>query len=53
MKGKYVFYGVLALVTLIGYNSFLIRRDAALFESTHARACEQVKSFHPDCAVYR
>jgi len=53
MKAKHIFCGVLTLVALIGYNSFLISRDAALFESTHARACEQLKSFHPDCATYR
>lgn len=38
-----------AIAAIVGWNAFLIKRDAALFDAAHAQACHQVRSFHPDC----
>lgn len=49
MQIKYIAAASIALLASIGWNVFLIQRDAELFKSQHDRACAQVKSFHPDC----
>lgn len=33
MKSKYVVYGIIALVFIIGYNAFLIQRDRKMYDS--------------------
>jgi len=33
MKPKYVVYGVLIAVMMIGYNAFLIQRDQKMYDS--------------------
>lgn len=49
MSAKYIACGMIGFAMIVGWNVFLIKRDAALFDSAHARACQQMRSFHPDC----
>ena len=45
MKTTYIF---LAFIAILGYNAFLIKRDANLFEA-YDRACATLPTGHPDC----
>ena len=45
MKTTYIF---LAFIAILGYNAFLIKRDASMFEA-YDRACAQLPTGHPDC----
>jgi len=53
IKTKHVVAGILGLTVILGWNAFLIRRDDAMFRAEHWRACQQLKTFHPDCQVAR
>jgi len=53
IRTKYVAAGILGLMVILGWNALLIKRDQAMFQSAHERACAQMKSFHPDCQVAR
>jgi hypothetical protein len=44
MKTTYAF---LAVVAILGYNSFLIKRDAELFKA-YDKVCQE-QPHHPDC----
>jgi hypothetical protein len=48
---KYVAAGILGFMVILGWNVFLAQRDQQLFRSAHERACQQVRTFHPDCQV--
>ena len=37
MKTKYVVYGVLIAVMMIGYNAFLIQRDQKMYDSYYCQ----------------
>lgn len=52
-KTKYAAACALGLLAIVGYNAFLIQRDQQLFQSAHERACQQVRTFHPDCQTFR
>lgn len=53
MPVRYWIAASLGLFAILGWNAFLIQRDNKLFKAydniQHAKVCEQVKSFHPDC----
>jgi hypothetical protein len=57
MTAKNISFVLLAIVGMVGYNIFLSHRDHKLFESyygtstPHEQACEQLKTWHPDCKV--
>jgi len=53
VRTKYVAAGILGFMVILGWNAFLIKRDQAMFQSAHERACQRVKTFHPDCQVAR
>jgi hypothetical protein len=37
MKTKYVVYGVLIVVMMIGYNAFLIQRDQKMYDAYYCQ----------------
>ncbi len=44
MKSKYIFYTLLALGVIVGWNAFLIQRDDALYKSYYKQqAMENLK----------
>jgi len=52
MKTTQVTYLFLAIIAMLFYNTFLIQRDAELFNSYDNRQQQiykQLKTFHPDC----
>ena len=49
MSRKRIAYAAIAIVAIIGWNAFLIQRDARMFEANRVRACEQLNVWHPDC----
>lgn len=56
MKPKYFAYGMIAFLAVVGWNAFLIQRDAKLFEAYNQptpkeRYCQQQAQWHPDCNV--
>jgi hypothetical protein len=49
-------YILLAAVTILGYNVFLIQRDQKMFDgydkmNAKEHYCSQLKTWHPDCKV--
>ncbi len=56
MNRKYVVVGLIGLSAIIGYNAFLVQRDAKLLEAYNQptpqeRYCDHLKTWHPDCKV--
>ena len=57
MKGKYIAYGIVALVAIIGYNAFLVQRDQKMYDAYYGKQtpkehyCQQQANWHPDCNV--
>lgn len=54
MKTKYIVSGLAAFSFIIGWNIFLIQRDAKMFEAYNQptpkdRFCQQQTHWHPDC----
>lgn len=52
LSPRYIAAFTLLIAAMLGWNGFLIVRDAKLFEAQsqrHKQVCEQLKSFHPDC----
>lgn len=45
MKTTYIF---LAFIAILGWNIFLIKRDAALFNA-YDKVCAELPNYHPDC----
>lgn len=37
MKGKYIAYGIVALVAIIGYNAFLVQRDQKMYDAYYCQ----------------
>ena len=33
MKAKYIVYGILTVICLLGYNAFLVQRDQKMFDA--------------------
>jgi hypothetical protein len=38
MTRKYLIYGILTITVMIGYNAFLIQRDAKLFDAYYQQS---------------
>ena len=38
MTRKYLIYGILTVTVMIGYNAFLIQRDAKLFDAYYQQS---------------
>lgn len=54
MKTKYIVSGLAAFSFIIGWNIFLIQRDAKMFEAYNQptpkdRFCQQQTNWNPDC----
>jgi hypothetical protein len=54
MSPKYIIAFVIAVVSMFGWNAFLVTRDNKMFDAYYtkkAQVCQEMKSFHPDCHV--
>ena len=52
LSPKYIAAFVFAFGVIVGWNVFLIQRDAKMFDGYHnpkEKACAQIKVWHPDC----
>jgi len=46
---KHIFSLVAGIAVIIGWNYFLIQRDAKMFGTNRAQTCRQLETWHPDC----
>jgi len=46
---KHIFSLVGGIAVIIGWNYFLIQRDAKMFGTSRAQTCRQLETWHPDC----
>jgi hypothetical protein len=52
MPERYIIAFILLILTMLGWNVFLIQRDAKLFDSyanQKEKVCAQLNTWHPDC----
>ena len=53
MPERYIIAFILLILTMLGWNVFLIQRDKELFKAYDQRqqeiACSQLPQPHPDC----
>lgn len=53
---KIYLYITFGIITIIGWNVFLVIRDNKMFDAyygktRHQQYCEQLNTWHPDCKV--
>jgi hypothetical protein len=56
MNRKYIAAGLIGIAAIVGWNIFLVQRDAKMFEAYNQptpkeRFCQQQAGWHPDCNV--
>jgi len=51
---KLYLFAILGFGAILGWNVFLIQRDAKMFDSyksRQAQICAQMQEWHPDCKI--